>query len=183
MVPVRPGAERAPLRLLRALVLAGGADVIGAGSHVLGGGTVDLAGLLVTLPALLALTWPLTGRERGWLAILGVQLVGQQVAHLLFGLGAPAAHPALPVDAWFYGHVTAAVVVATWLRCAERRTWAAARRAAAAVAAAWRRLLRPLDPSGPEPAPAATPPAPVPPGPPRHPLRHVLVRRGPPLPA
>lgn len=149
---------------------------------MLGGGTVSPAAALVTLPALLALAWPLTGRERGWLAILGVQLVGQQVAHLLFGFAGTAAHPghaALPADAWFYGHVTAAVAVATWLRWGERHTWAAARRAAAALVT-HPPLSGPPPVARPDRVPAAVDTVPQRP---RHPLRHTVVRRGPPLPA
>jgi hypothetical protein len=172
----------APLRLPRALVLALAATLVGAASHLLSGGTLDLTGASCAVPVLVALAWPLTGRERGWLPILGVQLVGQQLAHILFGLGAgPATHdPALPIDAWFYGHVAAAVVVATWLRFGERRTWAAARRAASAVSAFWRALLRLFghDVTCPDVAAPAVDGTPVRPS---HPLRHSLVRRGPPL--
>ena len=175
------------MRLPRALVLALAATLVGAASHLLTGGTLDLTGVLCAVPVLAALAWPLTGRERGWLPILGVQLVGQQVAHVLFGLGlfgagaVPATHDlTLPVDAWFYGHVAAAVVVAAWLRFGERRTWAAARRAAAAVSTFWRALLRLFghDVTYPEVVAPAVDESLVRPS---HPLRHSLVRRGPPL--
>jgi len=74
------------MRMARAFVLACVATVIGAGSHVLSGGRVSAAGAVCALPVLVALAWPLTDRERGWLAILGIQLGGQQAAHALFDL-------------------------------------------------------------------------------------------------
>jgi hypothetical protein len=174
----------APLRWLRTLVLAVGATTIGAASHLLSGGTLTPAGVVCTVPVLVVLAWPLTRRERGWSTILGVQLAGQHVAHVLFGLDAPVTHaPALPADAWFYAHVLAAVLVATWLRRAERHAWAVARRTAAALAAHWRRLLALLErpeADHPEPAPPAVDEFPLRPV---HPLRHSVIQRGPPLPA
>jgi hypothetical protein len=178
---------RPPARLPRALALAGAAALIGTGSHVLGGGAVHVAGLCGALTVLLALAWPLTGRERSWLAILGVQLVGQLAGHALLQLGDVGHHLSrggVPADAWFYGHVATAVVVSTWLRHAERRTWAGARRAATVLAARWRRLVALLAerPDAPPPALAAlVVDRPLAPG--RHALRHAVVRRGPPLPA
>jgi len=85
-------------------------------------------------------------------------------------------------DAWFCGHVLAAVAVTAWLRHGERRTWAAARRVARTVSRYWRRVLALFEqpntayPGG--PAPVDRPPTPS-----SHTLRHSLVRRGPPLPA
>jgi hypothetical protein len=174
---------RPPLRVARAVVLACVATTVGAGSHLLSGGALGGTGVACALPVLALLAWPLTGRERGWWTVAGVQLAGQHCAHALFALGA-ARHvsTALPVDAWFYGHLLAAVAVATWLRHAERRTWAAARRAVATLSARWRRLLaqlpaRPATVSSPAVVPAAAPPVAP------RPLRHGVTRRGPPLPA
>jgi hypothetical protein len=169
----------------RAVVLACVATAIGAASHLLTGGAVSGVGVACTLPALALLAWPLTGRERGWWTVAGVQLAGQHSAHALFALGAVSHGSAgLPVDAWFYGHLLAAGVVATWLRHAERRKWAAARRAVATLSAHWCRLLaglpdRPAPVSSPALAPAVAPPG----APQRCPLRHSVVRRGPPVPA
>jgi hypothetical protein len=161
--------------------------VIGAGSHALSGGALHVAGVGGALTVLLALAWPLTGRECSWLTILGVQLVGQLAAHALLQVGDAGHHlsrAGVPVDAWFYGHVATAVVVSTWLRHAERRTWDAARRAATALAARWRRLVALLGERPDTPHVALAPlvvDRPRAPG--RHPLRHAVVRRGPPLPA
>ncbi len=191
-VPVLDAPQaRPPMRTARALVLACVATVIGAGSHVLSGGAVSVAGAVATLPLLAALAWPLTDRERGWLTILGVQLAGQQAAHALFDLTggadrapASAAGP-LPVDVWFYGHVLAAVVVSIWLRHGERRTWATARRAAETLVRYCRRLLAlPAEWSdSAHPDPAAVGETDRPAVSAHLPLRHSVVRRGPPLPA
>jgi hypothetical protein len=166
------------------VVLACVATAVGAGSHLLTGGAVTGTGVACTLPVLALLAWPLTRRERGWWTIAGVQLAGQHAAHALFALGAASHVPTgLPVDAWFYGHLLAAGVVATWLRHAERRTWAAGRRAVATLSAHWHRWpdRLPDRPSLPVPVPA---PAVAPPGALRRcPLRHSVVRRGPPVPA
>ena len=175
-----------PLRTARAVVLACVATAVGAGSHLVTGGTVTGAGVAVALPVLALLAWPVTGRERGWWTVAGVQLAGQHAAHALFASGASSHHAlaVVPADAWFYGHLLAAALVATWLRHAERRTWDAARRAVDALSARWRRLLAQLpDRPGTTPLPAAAPPA-APPGALRwSPLRHSVVRRGPPVPA
>jgi len=173
---------RPPLRVARAVVLACLATAVGAASHLLSGGALSGTGVACAVPVLALLAWPLTGRERGWWTIAGVQLAGQHCAHALFTLGESRHVSALPVDAWFYGHLLAAVAVATWLRHAERHTWAAARRAVATLSAHWRRLLAQL-PDRPDTvsSPAVVPPAAAPVAP--RPLRHGLTRRGPPLPA
>ena len=168
----------------RALVVAAAATAIGAASHLLNGGSLSVVGSVCALPVLVALAWPLTDRERGWLPILGVQLAGQQAAHVLFQLGADGhdSSAAVSTDAWFCGHVLTAVVVTAWLRHGERRTWAAARRAARTLSRHWRRLLalfeQPATFSPGVPAPVHRPPAPT-----SRSLRHSLVRRGPPRPA
>lgn len=195
MGPVVTGAVprpplRPPLRTARAVVLACVATAVGGVSHLLTGGTVSGTGVACALPVLALLAWPLTGRERGWWSIAGVQLAGQHAAHVLFTLGAAphgaAGHPAtaIPVDAWFYGHLLAAVTVAAWLRHAERHTWVAARRAAAALSGHWHRLLarlpdRPATVGPPAVTPAVAPAVALRLGP----LRHSVIRRGPPAPA
>jgi hypothetical protein len=161
-------------------VLSGAAVAVGAGAHLLGGATVDPVALAAAVPLMLGLSWPLTGRERGWLPIAGAQLAGQQVVHTLLSRAGDAVEPGLPVDVFLYGHVAAALLVAVWLRRGERRTWAAARRAARMVARWWSRLLVLLRHSEPPHAvQAAAPPEPLVSRPPL--LRHALVRRGPPV--
>lgn len=165
-------------------MVAAAATAIGAVSHLVSGGSLSIVGSVCALPVLAALAWPLTDRERGWLPILGVQLAGQQAAHALFGLGAVghATSTAMPTDAWFCGHVFTAVVVTGWLRHGERRTWAAARRAARTLSRYWRRLVALFEHPDTH-CPDAPVPVDRPPTPSSHPLRHSLVRRGPPLPA
>lgn len=91
----------------------------------------------------------------------------------------------LPVDVWFYGHVLAAVVVSIWLRHGERRTWATARRAAETLVRYCRLLLALLaewcDSAHPDPAAVGETDQPAVAS--HRPLRHSVVRRGPPLPA
>ena len=169
-----------PHRFLRALGLTCAALAVGAAAHLLGGATVAPLALAAAFPLVLGLAWPLTGRERGWLPIAGAQLAGQQVVHSLLGWGTSDMSGLAP-DAFLYGHVVAAALVAVWLRRGEQRTWAAARRTARALAARWQRFLRLFDagaaPHHPEP-PARPADVPVPSGPR---LRFDVVRRGPPL--
>jgi len=101
-----------PQRLQRALVLTCAAVVVGVAAHLLGGGTVEPVAVAAAFPVLLGLSWPLTHRERGWLPIAGAQLAGQQVVHTLLSSATDVAAPGPPVDAFVYGHVLAAVLVA-----------------------------------------------------------------------
>ena len=157
------------------------AVAVGAAAHLVGGGAVDPIALAAAFPLLLGLSWPLTGRERGWLPIAGAQLAGQQVVHTLLSRAGQAVESGLPVDVFLYGHVLAAVLVAAWLRRGEQRTWAAARRAAWMVAAWWARLAVLLG-HGELPYPVTAPILTSPVALPGHPLlRHAVVRRGPPL--
>lgn len=171
---------RPPRRLTRAVALSAAALTVGAVAHLLGGASVEPVALVVAFPVLLGLSWPLTDRERGWLPIAGAQLAGQQVVHTLLERLGDAVEPGLPVDVFLYGHVAAAALVAVWLRRGERRTWAAARRAARLVARWWARLAVLLTVDAPPPAPPVERPTHE--TPPRSPLlRHAVVRRGPPV--
>ena len=172
-----------PHRAARALVLTCTAVAAGIGAHLLGGGEVSLGGVAAAFPVLLGLVWSLADRERGWLQIAGAQLAGQQAVHSILEWGA---HPAsggggLPADLFLYAHVLTAALMAGWLRCGERRAWAAARRAVRAVAAQVRFLVGLLgyrSPAHPEPLPPASTGLPAPAW---ILLRHAVVRRGPPV--
>jgi hypothetical protein len=145
---------------------------------------VSIPGAVFGLAVLLGPAWLIARRERGWAAIATLQLAGQQVVHVLLGLAAGgAAHATVPEDLSMYGHITAAALIAAWLRCGERRLWAAARRAGESVAAWLRWVLALHRPSPPPRSLVLTPTVGLPGGRPGTPLRHVLVRRGPPLPA
>jgi hypothetical protein len=172
-----------PHRATRALVLACTAVAVGVGAHLAGGGTVGLGGVTAAFPVLLGLAWSLADRERGWLAIAGAQLAGQQVMHsvLEWGDRHPGATGGLPADAFLYAHVVGAAAMAVWLRCGERRAWAAARRAARAVIARLWFLVGLLGdgaPAYPEPPTPRSLPLPTYTG---TLLRHAVVRRGPPV--
>jgi hypothetical protein len=190
MSPAAPAASPTPSpapphRAARAVVLTGTAVAVGVGAHLLGSGAVSLGGVAAAFAVLLALGWSLTDRERGWLPIAGAQLAGQQVVHSLLEWDAPT-HPAaatggLPADVLLYAHLLAAALMATWLRCGERRVWAAARRAVRAVAARWRVLGALIGYRAPghrrPPSPGSAPLAAYVP----ELLRHIVTRRGPPV--
>ncbi len=170
-----------PHRVARAFVLTCTAVAAGIGAHLLGGGALSLGGVAAAFPVLLAFVWSLADRERGWLPIAGAQLAGQQAVHSILAGGAHPAGGGLPADLLLYAHVLAAALMAAWLRCGERRAWAAARRAVRAVAAQVRFLVSLLGyqpPARPEHVP---PPSTGLPAPPWILLRHAVVRRGPPV--
>ena len=173
----------APHRLSRAAVLAAVMAVAGTLAHVTAGGSVSPPALLVGLALLVGPAWLLTGRERGWTAIAGAQLAGQQIVHAALELAGSGhdSHGAVPTDLMTYGHLTVAALLATGLRLGERRMWRTARRVALAITARLRTLLA-LFEQAPVPAPAAPPAPPAPPVRPGRNLHHVVVRRGPPLP-
>jgi hypothetical protein len=173
----------APHRAARALVLTCTAVAVAVGAHVAGGGAVDVGGIAAAFPVLLGLVWSLTDRERGWLPIAGAQLAGQQVVHSILEWGShPAAGAdALPADMVFYAHIAAAALLAAWLRCGERRVWAAARRAIRAVAAHVRFLLGLLGYRAPEDPRPSRPRSTTLPAYARTLLRHAVIRRGPPV--
>lgn len=170
-----------PLRLLRAGASAAAAVVLGLAGHLAAGGAFTLAGTLLAFAAVLAPSWLLAGRERGWILIAAVQVGAQQVIHPLLAGVAPEP-AALPHDVMFFLHVLGALAMATWLRLGERRAWAAARRLAARIVTwAVRFLAGAARPAGPvvrrrpSRGVVALPAAVL--------LRHAVVRRGPPLPA
>jgi hypothetical protein len=169
-----------PLRLVRAGASAGAATVLGLTGHIAAGGAFTLTGTLLAFAAVLAPSWLLAGRERGWTFIAAVQVVAQQVIHpLLTGVAPEPA--ALPHDVMFFLHVLGALAMAAWLRLGERRAWAAARRLAARILHwAIRFLAGAARPAGPvvRPRQSGTVALPV-----AVLLRHAVVRRGPPLPA
>lgn len=171
-----------PHRLPRAAAAAMLATAVGAVAHLLGGGVVTAAGLVGALAGLLVPIWMLAGRERSFAVIAGVQLAGQQLAHAWLELSAGPdvlPHLRLPDDVSLYGHLAAATLVAGWLRAGERRLWAAARRAVQAVATwlRWARTRR----GGAPPGLVVLAHVDTPPTHSGTVLRHVLVRRGPPL--
>lgn len=171
-MPARPPAA------LRAGLAAAVAVLVAMAAHSGVGGAVDLAGAGWAFAALVAPSWWLTRRERGWPVLAVAQLAAQQAAHLLLnGSGDVHAAGPLPMDLMLHVHLLAAAFAAVWLRVGERRAWAAAR-------ATVRGCLLLVAPSVTVPPPATARPVVAPPA--RRPtalLQHVLARRGPPLPA
>ncbi|MGK5552361.1 hypothetical protein ACSNOI_12160 [Actinomadura kijaniata] len=184
-MPQHPPARPLP-RLARAVVFATVCLTLTTAGHAYAAGsavpagTVGLGFALVT-----AFSALLAGTERSFATILGGLLGAQFGLHALFtqasagavhhaGAG-PAGHQAHDGPAMTLAHLLAALAAAWWLRRGEAALWSLARRVAAGV------LRRPLV------LPAVTPP-PRPavrrrgavPSPARAPLRHVLIRRGPP---
>ena len=58
---------------------------------------------------------------RGW----GAQLGAQQAVHIALSMSTGGSGH-VPQDLMIYAHVLAAALTGSWLRCAERRAWAAA---------------------------------------------------------
>jgi hypothetical protein len=175
-------AVRPPSRPLRAALAATVATACGALGHMIGGGTLSAAVLALAWGAAAIPAWLLTGRERSWAWIAGLQVGTQLLVHTaLSATTAHAAghHHAIPPEVMFCAHVVAGLLTAVALRVGERRLWAGARRLAARMARWRHRLTDP--PAGPFPPPPLLVPAPGPA--PRFSgglLRHVVVRRGPP---
>lgn len=171
-----------PCRWIRASVAAAAATALGLAGHLAAGGDPTVFGAVLGFLVVALPSWLLTGRERGWTVIAAVQLVAQQLVHPVLIAAAEAPEPAaLPHDLMFFLHVFGALLMAAWLRLGERRLWTIAHRLAAHLMRWSRRLLHAL------PGPAAPRLVARPGTDPRprldRPLRHVVSRRGPPLPA
>ncbi len=167
-------AAAPPPRALRAGLGAAVAVGIAVAAHAAGDGRVDAAGAGWTFLALVGPSWWLARRRRGWAALALTQLAGQQIAHVALSVGGSAGAHLLPADVMLYAHLLGAAVSAWWLVRGERRAWAAVRRWAAVV-------LHPA-PSGPARPHAVAVRVPTPSRTGPRALRHVVVRRGPPLP-
>ncbi|WP_207957370.1 hypothetical protein [Streptomyces sp. YIM 98790] len=112
------------LRLLRAAVFAAACVALAAAGHLSAGPGVAPAALLAGWLAVLAVTAPLAGRERGSLpAMAGLLAVCQILLHCLFALGRPdgghavdgtAAHGQQPA-----GPAQGALALAARLLCAD----------------------------------------------------------------
>ncbi|WP_067491541.1 hypothetical protein [Actinomadura hibisca] len=179
-------SPRPILRVSRAVVFTTVCVTLATLGHAFASGAeVPAWAVLTGFAGTLLFTLALAGHERSLPTILGGLLGGQFALHSLFAdASAPVAdgHHAVAMPAHDSGmamtlaHIAAAALSAWWLRRGERAIWALGRRLAARPA----RLL----------LPAAEPPA----LPPRVPvarevavpatdqvLRHLVVRRGPPL--
>jgi hypothetical protein len=178
--PIGWTGTAAPHRLVRAMALALTMTAAGVAAHVVAGGAGSPGLAAACAAALLGPAWLLTGRERSWTAIAGLQLAGQEAVHLLHGFAAGhGAGHALAAEVMLFSHVAVAAAIAAWLRIGERAAWRAARRAACAVAAWWRAIVRSFGTPMVVP-PTGAPSLRVPSIRSRQELRHCVVRRGPP---
>ncbi|GAA0953312.1 MFS transporter [Nonomuraea longicatena] len=171
------------LRVTRAAVFAVACVVLACLAHLVGGGMVHaealVAGLALTLPAALALAW----RERSLPPILFILALVQAGLHTLFGAMCPVA--VIPANehlthggpgvGMLVAHAWAVVLTALWLERGERALWSLLRllltcgfRLLRVVLGEREHLRPPSRPVRPSACPSVAP------------LRHVLVRRGPP---
>ncbi|MFL1378473.1 MULTISPECIES: hypothetical protein [unclassified Nocardiopsis] len=124
-----------PLRPARAAVSAGVCTAVSAGGHMLSSAhAISPAALVAGFALLFAAAWAMAGAERRLGALTGWMLWGQGALHLLFTLTAPssghaaAAHAAGAADLGGGGlsatmvaaHAAAGCVSAWWLRQGER---------------------------------------------------------------
>lgn len=186
------------LRSTRATVFATVCMTLATAGHAVAAhATVAPWAIGLGFAAVFVVAWVLAGVERSLATILGGLLGGQFALHSLFssaaamggdgaGMGHPMHHSAMPGHggmAMTFAHILAAVVSAWWLHRGERAVWALARRAAALAAGPLRALLALLDCADPTavavPLPARTTAVRM--TPPRSPLRHCVIRRGPPF--
>lgn len=185
LAPPSPGIGAPPRRPLRAGVAAAVATTFGAVGHLLTGGSLSAGLVAVALGVAIVPAWVLSGRERGWAWIAGLQIATQQLVHTALsmasapGFGEPTAAGLLPHDLMLHAHILAGLLTAVALRAGERRIWAGARALATRLARWWHRLV----PSSSVPI-AQTTLLVTAPGagtrPQRQRLRHAVVLRGPP---
>ncbi|MBC6457324.1 MFS transporter [Actinomadura sp. HBU206391] len=189
------------LRLGRAGVFSAVCVTLAATGHtVVSGAAVAPWALAVGFAGVMALSMTLSGHERAFATIFGGLLGGQFMLHVLFSAtalestapipGPAAAHAGHHVTAlvahqpglsMVLAHYTAALLAALWLRRGERAVWTLTRQVAALAGRPARALLtaaRPTPIIGPVRFPVTTAVTIRPTG---RMLRHVLLRRGPPL--
>jgi hypothetical protein len=175
------------VRAARTGLLGLAAAVLAAVPHSAGGGAPPSPAAVLGVALLAALAcWRASLRRMGPLRCAVVSAAVQSALHLAFAAGAPAS-PAHGGAAMFAAHLVAGAAFGIWLAVGEAALWKAARRLAALTAAAAGTLATlaalvlaaarsgtPL-PRGRFAAHGALRPAP------RPVLRHVVVRRGPPV--
>ncbi|TKK85399.1 MFS transporter [Herbidospora galbida] len=177
------------LRFARSGSFAAVCVVLAAGGHQAAGGDgPTLGALAIGMLTVFGGAFALAGRERSLGVIGGVQVAAQFLLHELFTEGQTARvligpltdpdhdHGGLGVSlGMVLAHLTASLVTAWWLARGEAALWAVLRRLGVG---AWRVLKAPPVPALPRQTrvrAAAVALSPV------RPLRHAVVRRGPPL--
>ncbi|MFG1749735.1 MFS transporter [Streptosporangium sandarakinum] len=189
MPATEPVPATALFRLARSAAFAAVALGLSVGAHAFAGGTVTVRGAAAGLALAFAAALPATGRERGLGMILPLLTGVQATLHLMFAATAPVAavdsmagmagHSGLvPGLAMLVTHGWAIGLTALWLARGEALLWAVLRRLGA--------RFTPVLAGEPSPVPgkpSGTPRRDGPAAPRRSPLRHVVSRRGPPVPA
>ncbi|NAS20675.1 MFS transporter [Herbidospora sp. NEAU-GS84] len=188
-MPKSPPSAGLALRFARSVSFAAVCVVLAALGHQAAGGDGPTVGALaVAMLGAFGAAFALAGRERSPGVIAGVQVAAQVVLHELFTEGQTARVLIGPLtdpghDHGGFGvsvgmvlaHLTASLVTAWWLARGEAALWAVLRRLGVG---AWRVLRTPPVPALPRQVrvrAAFVLPAHV------RPLRHAVVRRGPPL--
>ncbi|GHH69742.1 hypothetical protein GCM10017673_20700 [Streptosporangium violaceochromogenes] len=177
-----------PLRLTRAAAFSAVCVALAAFGHLAAGGSgprawaVTTGGVTIT-----AVASALAGRERSTVAIGAALTAAQLFLHELFAFGDPSgisltAHPhgqGLGESlGMLLAHLTATLITGWWLARGEAALWSLLQAAKERWSAGLRLFPPPAVPSVPRAAPPRAPRLPV-----RRPLRHIVSRRGPPLPA
>jgi hypothetical protein len=179
-----------PLRVARTGLLGLAAAVLAAVGHTAAGGARPAPALVLAAGLLAAgACWRASRRRLGAVRCATVTAGVQAFSHLAFAVTTPAGVPVHTGDgvAMIAAHAVAGAAFGVWLAVGEAALWRAAARLAAATAVAVRHLARRVD----RLLAAAPAPAPGRPGglggprrlrPARRPpLRHAVVRRGPPV--
>jgi|1186.fasta_scaffold398361_1 hypothetical protein len=181
--------DHALVRVARTGLLGVAAAVLAAVAHTHAGGSLPSPALVLGVALLAALAcWRASRRRMSVLRCAAVAAGVQATLHLAFTAGAPAA-PGHSGALMLIGHVVAGAAFGVWLAVGEAALWRAAGRLAAVTAAALENLaaraallLAATRSAAPLPRPRTRAPRSLRPAP-RPVLRHVVVRRGPPVPA
>ncbi|WP_189249379.1 MFS transporter [Streptosporangium pseudovulgare] len=180
---------RLPLRLARAAAFSAVCVALAvAGHRVAGGSGPEPQAVTAAWTAVAAVAAALAGRERSATVIGAGLTAAQLVLHELFAFDDPSGISLVTHShgrglgeglGMLLAHLTATLLTGWWLARGEAALWTLLRAAGRRLGAALRLLPSPATP----PAPPRAAVASAPPLPARGVLRHIVSRRGPPLPA
>ncbi|HVW43041.1 MAG TPA: hypothetical protein VHC18_17000 [Amycolatopsis sp.] len=158
--------------------------IVGSVGHVAAGGAWAAPPIVAVAVLLLGPVWVLSRRELTLAGIATLLASGQLITHTALMFGSAHTGGGMRAGSVFAFHLMAALLAGWWMRCGERRAWARARRGMAAVCRCVCHLLRGAPRAGANSAAAIVVPAVVTGSyRDRVALRHVIVLRGPPVPA
>ncbi|GIH28936.1 hypothetical protein Aph01nite_72460 [Acrocarpospora phusangensis] len=199
------GGADPTFRLVRSAAFAAVCVLLAAVAHRLAGGDSPTAlALAIAGTGVFAVSAMLAGRERSPVMISVSMLAAQSALHELFNHGATVKAilasrlwvdvPAVPAGdhqshalgislGMLIAHVTAALVTAWWVARGEAALWSVLRRVGAAAVRGLLRLFAPVTAFGAVTLGPATHGSHRSRLPRIHALRHIVIRRGPPLPA